>query len=102
MTAPFSLRNFQPAGFAAPPKGEAIHVGADGLILAKAADGAKDVDCGGAWLSPGWTDLHVHVWHGGTDISVRARDVGRATGVTAFVDAGSAGEGSFHGLRELT
>ncbi|MBF2734982.1 MAG: amidohydrolase/deacetylase family metallohydrolase, partial [Betaproteobacteria bacterium AqS2] len=77
-----------------------IHVGADGLVKAEPEAGAKDIDCGGAWLSPGWTDLHVHVWHGGTDISVRAADVGRATGVTAFVDAGSAGEGSFAGLRE--
>ena len=25
----------------------------------------------GAWISPGWIDLHAHVWHGGTDISVR-------------------------------
>ena len=95
----YSLRNFRAAGFAQDP-GDVIHVDADGLIAAQAADGAEDIDCGGSWLSPGWTDLHVHVWHGGTDISIRAKDAGRATGVTAMADAGSAGEGSFHGLRE--
>ena len=46
------------------------------------------------------TDLHVHVWHGGTDISIRPEAAGLPTGVTAMADAGSAGEASFHGLRE--
>jgi dihydroorotase len=77
-----------------------IHVGDDGIIRAEPLPGAKVVDADGAYLSPGWCDLHVHVWHGGTDISVRAADAGRRTGVTAMADAGSAGEASFHGLRE--
>ncbi|MCR8726103.1 amidohydrolase/deacetylase family metallohydrolase [Frigidibacter sp. ROC022] len=77
-----------------------IHVGDDGLVCASAPPGARVVDCGGAFLSSGWCDLHVHVWHGGTDISIRAAEAGRGTGVTAMADAGSAGEASFHGLRE--
>ncbi len=92
-----TLTNFRAAGFDA---GTAIHAGADGLIQANAAPGAEVIDCGGAYLSPGWCDLHVHVWHGGTDISIRPSEAGRGTGVTAMADAGSAGEANFHGLRE--
>ena len=82
------------------PKIDAIHIGDDGRVAATPAAHARTIDCGGAFLSPGWCDLHVHVWHGGTDISVRATEAGRATGVTAMADAGSAGEANFHGLRE--
>lgn len=92
------LKNFKTIGFDASP--DVIHVGDDGCITEHADDGATVVDCKGAYLSPGWCDLHVHVWHGGTDISVRASEAGRGTGVTAMADAGSAGEASFHGLRE--
>ncbi|WP_435169786.1 amidohydrolase/deacetylase family metallohydrolase [Falsirhodobacter sp. 1013] len=95
---PLTLTNFKPTGFDTAP--DVIHVGADGLVAATAADGARVLDLKGAWLSPGWCDLHVHVWYGGTDISVRAAEAGRPTGVTAIADAGSAGEASFHGLRE--
>jgi dihydroorotase len=92
-----TLTNFRPIGLDTPAE---IHVGDDGTIADAASAGAERVDCGGAYLSPGWCDLHVHVWHGGTDISVRAAEAGAATGVTAMADAGSAGEASFHGLRE--
>ncbi len=93
------ITNFRAVGFdgAAP---ESIAIDPDGRIAAAPQPGAERLDCKGAWLSPGWADLHVHVWHGGTDISVRADEAGRATGVTAMADAGSAGEASFHGLRE--
>lgn len=93
-----TLKNFRPVGFNDPV--DVIHIGPDGMIRDEAAEGAVPVDCGGAYLSPGWSDLHVHVWHGGTDISVRASEAGRATGVTSMADAGSAGEANFHGLRE--
>ena len=93
-----TLTNFRPIGFDAPSG--TLHVGDDGLIADAPGSSAQTVDCGGAYLSPGWCDLHVHVWHGGTDISVRAAEAGRATGVTSMADAGSAGEANFHGLRE--
>lgn len=94
-----TLTNFKPVGFdhSVPP---ALHIGADGLLRASAEAGAETLDCKGRWLSPGWADLHVHVWHGGTDISVRADQGGLCRGVTAMADAGSAGEANFHGLRE--
>ncbi|MEF2070142.1 amidohydrolase/deacetylase family metallohydrolase [Consotaella aegiceratis] len=93
-----TLTNFRAIGFDAAPT--TIHVADDGTLTASAPDGARTLDCGGAYLSSGWCDLHVHVWHGGTDISVRAAEAGRTTGVTAMADAGSAGEATFHGLRE--
>ena len=93
------LTNFAAIGFEGTPP-DRIAIGDDGLIADGPIPGSERVDCKGARLSPGWADLHVHVWHGGTDISVRAGQAGRATGVTAMADAGSAGEASFHGLRE--
>jgi dihydroorotase len=93
-----TLVNFRIIGLDDTP--DQIHIGDDGLVAKKAAPDARIIDCNGAFLSPGWCDLHVHVWHGGTDISVRASQAGRPTGVTAMADAGSAGEASFHGLRE--
>ena len=67
---------------------------------AAAAD-ARIIDGDGAFLSPGWIDLHAHVWHGGTDISIRPSLAGLARGVTTIVDAGSAGEANFAGFREF-
>ncbi|WP_116134264.1 amidohydrolase family protein [Tropicimonas sp. IMCC34043] len=93
-----TLTNFRPIGL--DPAPGTIFVDDDGLVAPGEIPGAEVIDCGGAFLSPGWCDLHVHVWHGGTDISVRASEAGRPTGVTAMADAGSAGEAAFHGLRE--
>ena len=93
-----TLRNFRPVGFDTAPS--EIHVDDNGMIAETSRPNARVIDAKGAFLSSGWCDLHVHVWHGGTDISVRASDAGRPTGVTAMADAGSAGEAAFHGLRE--
>jgi dihydroorotase len=62
---------------------------------------ARRIDAKGSYLSPGWVDLHAHVWHGGTDISIRPSLCGIERGVTTIVDAGSAGEANFHGFREF-
>ncbi len=95
---PLTLRNFHPVGFDA--VSSEIHIDGNGLVTETPDPRADVIDADGAYLSPGWCDLHVHVWHGGTDISVRASEAGRPTGVTAMADAGSAGEAAFHGLRE--
>lgn len=92
------LENFKLVGFGTTK--DRIFVDDGGKITDTPVDGAERIDCKNAWLSPGWCDLHVHVWYGGTDISVRAAEAGRMTGVTAMADAGSAGEAAFHGLRE--
>lgn len=68
---PLLLTNVKPMAFGATASTGAtdILVGADGKIaaigndLAAPADAIR-VDGKGAWISPGWVDLHVHIWHG--------------------------------------
>ncbi|MCY4007966.1 MAG: amidohydrolase/deacetylase family metallohydrolase [Rhodobacteraceae bacterium] len=93
-----TLKNFRAIGFDRSPN--EIFIDDEGRVAASARPSAKVIDAKGAFVSPGWCDLHVHIWHGGTDISVQASQAGRSTGVTAMADAGSAGEATFHGLRE--
>jgi dihydroorotase len=101
------LRNVLPVGFPDHAAEGAIDVLlADGRVAAVGAslampDGAQVIEGKGAFVSPGWTDLHAHVWHGGTDISLRPEMCGLKRGVTTIVDAGSAGEANFHGFREF-
>ena len=104
---PLLLTNVKPMAFgdAMPADATDILVGKDGKIsaigpsLAAPADAIR-IDGKCAWISPGWVDLHVHIWHGGTDISIRPSECGAERGVTTLVDAGSAGEANFHGFRE--
>jgi dihydroorotase len=101
------IKGAAPVGFAQPglPPVLDILVDQGGKILDVNADisaeSAEQVSANGAFISPGWTDLHAHVWYGGTDISIRPEECGAARGVTTIVDAGSAGEANFHGLREF-
>lgn len=104
---PLLLRSVVPIGFspAAQPRQD-ILVGADGRIAAVAPQldappDARVFEGNGAFVSPGWVDLHAHVWWGGTDISIRPAQCGLSRGVTTIVDAGSAGEANFHGFREF-
>lgn len=101
------IKGARPIGFGQPelPSVLDVLISASGSILdvgpsLTAAD-ARVIDAGGAYISPGWTDLHAHVWYGGTDISIRPEEGGAERGVTTLVDAGSAGEANFHGLREF-
>jgi dihydroorotase len=104
---PLLIANVKPMAFGQVTPGGVVDVlvGADGRIaevgpsLAVSAD-VERIDGKGAWMSPGWIDLHVHIWHGGTDISLRPSECGAERGVTTLVDAGSAGEANFHGFRE--
>ena len=100
------IQNARPQGFSDVAGASVdVLVGDDGTIAAVgnglvAPAGARVIDGTGKTLSPGWMDLHVHVWHGGADIAVRPREAGLATGVTTMLDTGSAGEAIFHGFRE--
>ena len=101
------LRQVKPVAFgmAAPAETTDILVDDEGRIAAlgpnlEASGDVRRIEGKGAWISPGWIDLHAHVWHGGTDISVRPQLCGMERGVTTIVDAGSAGEANFHGFRE--
>jgi len=106
-TGELLIANVKPVAFGADAGGLIdILIDPDGKIIATgnniehSAD-IRVIDGKGAWISPGWSDLHAHIWHGGTDISVRPIDCGVSRGVTTLVDAGSAGEANFHGLREF-
>jgi dihydroorotase len=58
------------------------------------------IDASGLWLSPGWIDMHTHVYKGVCDIGLDPDLIGPAQGVAALVDAGSAGQITFPGLRD--
>ncbi len=94
------IKDVRPVGFGGLGDITDIAIDKDGLIVDEPPADATVIRCDGAYVSPGWADMHVHIWHGGTDISVRASEAGLCRGVTAMIDAGSAGEASFHGLRQ--
>lgn len=99
------ISNIKPIGFGSSDSSvTSVSIGEDGKISAtngQLPPGATVVDGKGAYLSPGWADLHAHVWYGGTDLGVMMSQAGAARGVTTVVDAGSAGEANFHGFREF-
>src|SRR5512132_1798979 len=68
----------------------------EGLV----ADGDAVIDVSGRLVLPGLIDLHAHCFAGASDLGPRTDDVARSTGVTTWVDGGSAGAGTFEGLRE--
>lgn len=78
----------------------------DGLVAA-VGDGLGDGDAketrdvSGHLVTPGLVDIHAHVYWGATYLSVEAERVARMSGTTTFVDAGTAGAGTFHGFRKL-
>jgi dihydroorotase len=74
--------------------GKVIEVGSD-----LPGTGTEVVDAQRLLVVPGLIDLHTHVYWGGTSLGVDAAEVARRSGTTTFVDAGSAGPGTFHGFR---
>lgn len=58
------------------------------------------VDAAGHYVVPGLIDLHAHIYWGATSLSVDPNTIYKASGITTFVDAGSAGAGNFVGLLE--
>ena len=107
----FLIRNARTIGFGAGVRdGRVIDIRVDpaGLVeefgesrgesRADASAAARIIDVAGNYISPGWMDIHAHVFEAvraGTD----PENVGPKTGVTCVVDAGSAGEASFEGFR---
>ena len=54
----------------------------------------------GKILTPGWVDIHTHMYAGATTWGIRGDAPCLATGVTTAVDAGSAGWAGFLGFRD--
>lgn len=70
--------------------------------VAKAIDpaGAPVKDMTGCVVAPGLIDIHTHVYHKATSLSVDPGLVARRTAITALIDAGSAGAGNYDGFRD--
>lgn len=66
------------------------------------AEATTVIDAAGMIVSPGWIDLHVHVYDGAVMAGgVNAdREAGIGTGVTTVVDAGSSGAGTWKAFNE--
>lgn len=65
-----------------------------------ASDAREIVDGTGKLLTPGWIDLHVHVFEGVSHLGIPTDPNCIARGVTTAVDAGSAGADTFPGFRK--
>lgn len=59
------------------------------------------VDATGQVITPGLVDLHTHVYHSATCWGIRADPVAARSGVTTWLDVGSAGAYNFPGFREF-
>lgn len=62
------------------------------------APAKETVSLDGRILTPGWIDIHAHVYPGATTWGYHADAHCLSTGVTTIVDAGSAGWANFKGL----
>lgn len=76
-----------------------------GLVaeISEAIEGeaAKSIDVRGLIVAPGLIDLHVHVYFGSTYWGVRPDEIGRKSGTTTMLDAGSAGSHNYRGFVEF-
>jgi dihydroorotase len=61
---------------------------------------ATVIDAAGQIVTPGLVDLHTHIYWGVTYWGIEADPVAARTGVTTWVDVGSAGAYTFPGFRE--
>lgn len=63
-------------------------------------EGAQVEDVTGALVVPGLIDIHTHVYHKATSLSVDPGLIARRSATTTLVDAGSAGAGNYDGFRD--
>ncbi|WP_180900530.1 amidohydrolase/deacetylase family metallohydrolase [Martelella soudanensis] len=61
-------------------------------------DGHQVIEAGGLLVMPGLVDLHTHAYWAGTLLGVNADKIGPRSGVTTWVDCGSAGAATFEGF----
>lgn len=74
-------------------------VAAIGSDLVKQGVRGTVLDAAGLLVTPGWIDLHTHVYWGVAPLGVEADPNCIERGVTTAVDAGSAGASTFHGFK---
>lgn len=72
----------------------------DGLFSLSPASPTSSADHPSRFISPGWVDLHAHIYNAVTPISVDPDRVGLDDGVHLLADAGSAGAFTLSGLIE--
>ncbi len=58
------------------------------------------IDASGQYVTPGLIDLHTHIYWGSTYWGIEPDPVAARSGVTTWLDVGSAGGYSFPGFRE--
>lgn len=73
-----------------------VEIGSD---VASAGE-ARVIDVSGKIVTPGWIDIHAHVYWGATTWGILADPLCLASGVTTVVDAGSPGWANFAGFNE--
>src|SRR5699024_6643244 len=64
-------------------------------------DQLMEWDAGGNYVSPGFIDMHVHVFENYAKIGINADKVGIKQGVTTVVDAGSTGYKDFEQFKNI-
>src|SRR3954451_8928492 len=76
----------------------------DGKVAAVAANldraqAGNVIDASGQYVTPGLVDLHTHIYWGVTYWGIEPDPVAARSGVTTWLDVGSAGAYSFPGFR---
>jgi dihydroorotase len=61
--------------------------------------GASSIDASGHYVTPGLVDLHTHVYNGATFWGIDPNPIAARSGVTTWIDAGSAGAFGLDGLK---
>ncbi|MBT3342416.1 MAG: amidohydrolase/deacetylase family metallohydrolase [Gemmatimonadetes bacterium] len=77
-------------------RGDRIVEVAEGIQM----EARRRIDLTGRILTPGFIDIHAHLYAGSTSWGIRADALCLATGVTTVVDAGSSGWANFWGYQE--
>ena len=77
----------------------------DGRIAAvapglEATSARKQIDASGKIVTAGLVDLHTHVYWGASFWGIEADPIAARTGVTTWIDVGTAGSYSFPGFKE--
>lgn len=66
-----------------------------------AESAVRTVDATGQYVTPGLVDLHTHVYHSVTYWGIQADPVAARSGVTTWLDVGSAGAFNIQGFRDF-